>query len=324
MRWRLLAAGLTSSLLFTVFGSAALAQAGADSPARKRSSACPSPSALTPAAAFASKNAVDLAKAPAACQELIVDGGFEGGTPSAAWTETSTNFPTPLCDANCGGGGTAGPFAGSWWAWFGGTSNAENATAGQTVTIPAGSFATLRYQLWIGAIGDQTARLTIRVDGTAVQQIYPFSPESGYSLRSIDLDMYADGNAHTILFDYVAPAQTTVSNFSVDNVSLQACDSPPTAVTVASTSARRTSRGVFVRWATGSDSDLLGFRVHRQDGSKRVRVNSTLVRAKGAFAGSRYGLIDRRAPRGRALRYWIEAVHFDGSTTWHGPAVASS
>src|SRR5687768_9202694 len=54
--------------------------------------------------------------------QLLSDGTFEAGTPWAAWTiQTSTNFGTPLCSVgSCGvGGGTADPFAGSNWAWFG-------------------------------------------------------------------------------------------------------------------------------------------------------------------------------------------------------------
>ena len=46
--------------------------------------------------------------------QLIVDGSFEAGIPNPNWTETSTNFGTPLCDASCGtGSGTAGPRTGT-------------------------------------------------------------------------------------------------------------------------------------------------------------------------------------------------------------------
>ena len=62
----------------------------------------------------------------------VVDGTFEAGTPWPAWTtQASTNFGSPLCDTLCGdGAGTAPPYAGSNWAWFGGVAAAETGTLG--------------------------------------------------------------------------------------------------------------------------------------------------------------------------------------------------
>jgi hypothetical protein len=135
------------------------------------------------------------------------------------------------------------------------------------------------------------------------------------------MNAYANGASHNLLFHYAGPSSGTGS-FVVDDVSLMSCI--PTAVTVASTSAVRTSRGVSVRWATGTESGLLGFRVYRQDGPRRVQVNAHMLPAYGSFTGRQYSVLDRRAPQGRALKYWIAAVHFDGTTTWHGPALVSS
>ncbi|MCB0785431.1 MAG: hypothetical protein KDB87_08920, partial [Flavobacteriales bacterium] len=51
----------------------------------------------------------------------INDGGFEGGAGGGAWTEASTNFGTPLCDAGCGTcGGPCVSRTGTWYVWFGG------------------------------------------------------------------------------------------------------------------------------------------------------------------------------------------------------------
>ena len=60
--------------------------------------------------------------ANATLDQLIQDGSFEAGSPNPFWTESSTNFLTPLCTlADCGDGlGTAGPRTGLVWAWFGG------------------------------------------------------------------------------------------------------------------------------------------------------------------------------------------------------------
>jgi hypothetical protein len=94
----------------------------------------------------------------------------------------------------------------------------------------------------------------------------------------------------------------------------------PSAATFTSMSAKRTARGVVVRWRTASEIDTLGFLVYRQVEGKRIRVTRTLIPAKSAASGSAYSYLDRRAPKGKALRYWIQQVAVDGSRSWYGPA----
>jgi hypothetical protein len=264
--------------------------------------------------------------ARAACADPILDGGFEtGGIPNSFWNpETSTNFGTPLCDVpSCGtGGGASPPYAGAFWAWFGGIPAPETATLGQTVVIPAGGVATLSWQMRIGTVSSPfTDVLNVRVDGV-IQTSYPEPtvPESSYTTRSINLGAFANGASHAILFEYIGPSQGTGS-YVVDNVQLICAT---TAVSVASTAAARTARGVNVRWTTGADTNILGFRVYRGDGPNRVRVTKSMIRALGFAAGSRYNVVDRTAPQGRKLRYWIEVLHLDGSSSWHGPATVAA
>ena len=92
---------------------------------------------------------------------------------------------------------------------------------------------------------------------------------------------------------------------------------PPTAVSFRSLSASRTATGALIRWRTGSESRTLGFHVYRQVGSTRVRVSSRLI---AASARGSYAFVDRKAPRGKSLHYWIQSVGLDGSRRWHGPA----
>ena len=157
--------------------------------------------------------------------QLIVDGGFEnGGIPSSNWDpETSTNFGTPLCDnASCGtGGGTAPPRTGLIWAWFGGAGALETATLGQTVTIPTNVTADLTFWLRIGSVSSPfTDVLNVRVDGALVQAFpEPAVAEGAYTLRTINMNAFANGAAHAILFEYIGPT-TGVGNFTVDDVEL--------------------------------------------------------------------------------------------------------
>ena len=83
----------------------------------------------------------------------------------------------------------------------------------------------------------------------------------------------------------------------------------PTAVTVRTFRATRSSRGVELRWWTASENGVLGFNVFR--GSKRV--NARVIRAHGGTGGASYRVLDRGA-RG-APRYRLEILWADGRRT---------
>ncbi|HJS51919.1 MAG TPA: hypothetical protein VJ781_08470 [Pyrinomonadaceae bacterium] len=161
--------------------------------------------------------------------ELIADGDFEDGPPWPLWTiQTGDDvFTTPLCNvAGCGTGfGLAGPNSGSNWSWFehleGGP---NNQTIGQTVTVPFLSIATLSFQLWIGEVDPPALdTLTILVDGNPVATFTePTVAESGYTERTVDLVLTP--GSHTIVFVFDGPdTDTGNTNFSVDDISLEAC-----------------------------------------------------------------------------------------------------
>jgi hypothetical protein len=156
---------------------------------------------------------------------IIVDGGYEtGGIPNSFWDpETSTNFGTPLCDAaSCGtGGGASPPRTGAFWAWFGGIPAPETATLGQTVFIENGVTATLNFWMRIGTVSSPfTDVLNVRVDG-AIQQSFPEPAvsEGAYTLRTINLNAFANGASHQVLFEYIGPTSGTGS-YVIDDVSL--------------------------------------------------------------------------------------------------------
>lgn len=84
-----------------------------------------------------------------------------------------------------------------------------------------------------------------------------------------------------------------------------------------SLTASATRRGVLVRWQTASEVDTLGFHVYRQVTSKRVRLNTKLITAKGRGG---YSFLDRKAPKAKTVRYWVQVVNLDGTRSWYGPA----
>lgn len=101
----------------------------------------------------------------------------------------------------------------------------------------------------------------------------------------------------------------------VDNITVAAAG--VLSVTIRSFTATAAKGGVLVRWGTAPLLDTLGFNLYRQVRGRRVRVNGKVIAAK---KGSSYSFVDRKAPRAKPLRYWIQAVKLDGSRSWYGPA----
>ena len=166
------------------------------------------------------------------CAQLLSEGDFELGTPNPFWSEYSTNFGTPLCTPGlCGtGGGTASPYSGSWWAWFGGIDVFEEGILTQGLSIPLGT-ATLRFYLKIGAAsGNGYDNLRVLVDGTPALTVMEWTPGyTFYSQVSVNVSAFADGGNHLLTFD----SQTFgpgVTNFSVDKVTLDWCPIPTVSV----------------------------------------------------------------------------------------------
>jgi hypothetical protein len=156
--------------------------------------------------------------------DLIADGSFEGGTPSASWTEASTNFGTPICDPFfCGFGGGTGPRTGDFWAWFGGVPALEIGSVEQSVVIPTGA-TTLDFFLEIPvSSGNGTDFMRVKIDGTTVFSVLegqaPYAG-IGYEPVSIPLGGFADGGAHTIRFESTQSGSPGITNFFVDDISM--------------------------------------------------------------------------------------------------------
>ncbi len=158
-------------------------------------------------------------------ESLVLDGGFEAGSPSKAWTEMSQNFSTPICDAECTDDPGAGAFAGQWYAWFGGTDEGpEIASVAQTVTIPPETaFLSFRFEINASAgAGDDFFEVT--VDGTTVFLAVDtdINAYASYTPVSVDISDFADGGAHTITFtgDFLG---IELTNFFLDEVALVSC-----------------------------------------------------------------------------------------------------
>ena len=161
------------------------------------------------------------------CTPGIADGTFEAGNPWVGWTtQFSSQFGTPICEVSlCGtGNGTAAPYAGSNWAWFGGTPFVpETAVLGQRVTLPVTTDLRLRFQMRVGFVTPPlTDTLVVSVDGVPLRTFgEPAAAEPGYTPREVSLTAFANGGMHTVLFTYTHLDEGT-ANFTIDNVELVA------------------------------------------------------------------------------------------------------
>ena len=156
--------------------------------------------------------------------ELVQDGSFEAGFATAYWTQTSTNFGTPMCDTACGG---AGPRTGTFWVWFGGISNmAEAGSVEQTGLIAAGPKRLEFYVWWASSVAtppDPAATFDVKIDGNTIFSLTPATASdysAGYTLASVDISAYADGNNHTLRFEASNAAVAGPTNINLDDISI--------------------------------------------------------------------------------------------------------
>jgi hypothetical protein len=162
--------------------------------------------------------------------QVVQDGSFEAGAPNPFWDEGSTNFGTPICDVPaCGsGGGTAGPRTGSFWTWFGGIDEVEDAFVSQPVTLPAGQ-AILRFYVWVGSHsgGGASDYMRVMLDNFEVFRVTDANTQydSGYTLVTINVSNLTGGPRTLSFISHNGAAG--VININVDDVSLETGGCPP-------------------------------------------------------------------------------------------------
>ncbi|GAA4809745.1 hypothetical protein GCM10011365_15440 [Marinicella pacifica] len=160
----------------------------------------------------------------------IADPGFEAGPFGGVWTESSTNFGTPICDVGgCGTGTGTGPNSGSFWTWFGGISAFEEASVSQSVTIPPAGSVTLSFFLE-SAVCNGTGFMEVLIDGNQeylFDQTNPNCGVLGYNQVNVDLTAY-QGQTVNLEFHSITQGDDTVNIF-IDDVSMDASGTPPSA-----------------------------------------------------------------------------------------------
>ncbi|HVS63895.1 MAG TPA: hypothetical protein VMT85_10395 [Thermoanaerobaculia bacterium] len=209
---------------------------------------------------------------PSLGDDLIVDGGFEAGTGDPPnnpnWTESSTNFGSPICERGNPELATCDPEpdipaiaarSGTWFTWFGGLKAGQNGTSpeigsvGQSVAIPPDggggtSSATLRFFVKNPVCSDDPDdaldALEVKVAGVVEYSTGVGDPSCGnpnYREEIVDLAPYI-GQTVTLAFEGGFNGDK-VTNILVDDVALYSCQYPANVVvaneTITGTDTRR-------------------------------------------------------------------------------------
>lgn len=156
-----------------------------------------------------------------ASQAQLINPGFESGV-NVGWTESSTNFGTPLCDAGCGTcGGNCAPQSGSWYAWFGGSPTQEVGIVSQVFTIPNGTDGSLSFYVKVstGGASPNDDIVAVLLDGAALFTVTAADTTTyaNYTMITVDISAYTDGAVHTLV---VGGSEDGGSNILFDTFSL--------------------------------------------------------------------------------------------------------
>jgi hypothetical protein len=100
----------------------------------------------------------------------------------------------------------------------------------------------------------------------------------------------------------------------IDDVTVRA--DIPTAVDVTSFIGAVNRRGVVLSWKTEAETDTIGYNVWRFAGAEGVKVNRSLISAKGAAGGTTYRVLDRNARPGADYKYRLQVVGKGGKRAW--------
>jgi Zn-dependent metalloprotease len=138
--------------------------------------------------------------------------GFETGT-AAPWTASAGVIDNT----------TSQPaHSGSWKAWMVGYGTTHTVTLSQSVTIPAGCGATLRFYLHIDSAETTTStaydKLTVKIGSTTLATYSNLNKASGYTLRSFNVSSFA-GQTVTVSFSATEDVSLQTS-FVVDDTAL--------------------------------------------------------------------------------------------------------
>lgn len=173
---------------------------------------------------------------PTACTEMLINGDFEAG--ATGWTQTSAGGYDLISQFN--------PHAGEWGAYLAGEHHADDRLS-QVVTLAAptgGGQSTITLRFWWsleteepGGVFDSLTAALLRTDGALLATLLTIdntAPATVWDEAVLDLSAYA---GQTVVLRFAATSNgVNLTDFYVDDVSLETCASSmtPTATATAS------------------------------------------------------------------------------------------
>ena len=157
-------------------------------------------------------------------RDRLADGSFEAGTPSAAWQEQSTQFPSPICTSTACG--VAGAASGDAWAWFGGASGGSETSSLEQTAVLYPPAASLTFYLWMPhSSGNGQDHLRLLIDGSEVWRVVEgdVTYAGGYRQVELDLSAFADGASHLLRFEAATSGSPSHTNLFIDDLNLGGC-----------------------------------------------------------------------------------------------------
>ena len=124
---------------------------------------------------------------------------------------------------------------------------------------------------------------------------------------------------------FVAPEGNNPPNNATGSGDLGLGDPPtPTAVTLASFTARVENYAAVIRWETASEVNNVGFNLYRSSGGTsghKIQLNAELIpsQAPGGLGGASYTFRDASIVPGTLYAYWLQDLDNRGVAMLHGP-----
>ena len=160
---------------------------------------------------------------PASTTNHIEDPGFEAGPGGGFWTESSSNFDSPICDSSCSIDWESN--TGQYWAWFGGIGGVtEIGSVAQDVIIPADA-ATITFWSQASTCDLPGDFVELLVDENPVWQMDGADGScfvTPYQLQTVDIMPYADSGTHSVRFHSITNSISVEqpSSFFIDDVGI--------------------------------------------------------------------------------------------------------
>jgi uncharacterized repeat protein (TIGR01451 family) len=97
--------------------------------------------------------------------------------------------------------------------------------------------------------------------------------------------------------------------------------SEPTAIEMPYSLTGYVDNYIYITWETANETQIRGFKLHREDEGTGLQVMIYQVDAVNALSpfGSRYEYLDADAISGHTYVYWLEVIMKDGSSEWLDP-----